>query len=225
MFCVVDLETTSGNVSNAEILSGTFLAIDSTFLVLDEYQIKCRPRKWTEEAIESTKIHGITQQMTMGLPLFSEVQDDLFKWFKKFMFKHFVCHAKRDMYGKKTTFDHAVIRLNLFPSAQYWDFVNMFNERNIISTHSLASYLDKKYNFEKKDLKTVARQLGVTLENHHDDREDAIACYEIFKIMFPQVNLTEFINWDYYKIEVLNEDASRASKRNPKKPRGIKAFA
>ena len=225
MFCVVDLETTSGNVNNAEILSGTFLAVDSTLMILDEYQIKCRPMKWNDEAIESIKIHGITQQMTVGLPLFTEVKDELFKWFKRYMFKHFVCHAKRDMYGKKTTFDHAVIRLNLFPSDQYWAFVNMFNERNIISTHSLASYLDNKYNFEKKDLKTIARQLGVKLENHHNDRDDAIACYEIFKIMFPQVNLTEFINWDYYKIEVLNDDASRVSKRNSKKPRGIKAFA
>lgn len=222
MFCIVDIETTSSNVNNAQIITATFLAVDSDLDLIAEKRIKCKPFNWNKEADEASKIHGITQDMCRNWPLFIDVLPELFDWFGIYNFKHFVCHAKRDMFGKKTTFDHAVIRLNLFPSDYYWNFVNTFNERNIISTHSLATYLNSRYNFDKKDLKSVCKTLGVTLDNHHDDKSDAIACYDIFRILYPQVNLTEFVNYDFYKLNVIDEDTDRVIKRRTKKPRGIK---
>lgn len=218
MFLVCDLETTSANVNNAQIISGTFLVVDENLNLLCEKRIKCRPWKWDEEAEQASKIHGITKKMTQDWPIFLDVLPDLFQFFSIYNLRHFVCHAKRDMFGKKTTFDHSVIRLNLFPSDFYWEFVNTFKERNIISTHSLAVYLDKRYNFYKRDLKSLCNQLGIALNNHHDDRSDAIACYEIFKILYPQVNLSDFINKDYYHMEVLNEPKTTIhgnSKRSP----------
>jgi DNA polymerase III epsilon subunit-like protein len=205
MFLVCDLETTSANVNNAQIITGTFLAVDKDFKLLAEKRIKCKPWKWDSEADQASNIHGITKDMVINWPSFFEILPDLFQWLEIYDLKHFVCHSKRDMFGKKTTFDHAVIRLNLFPSDYYWKFVNMFNERNIISTHSLALYLDNIYNFTKKDLKSISTALGIALDNHHDDRQDAIACYEILKKLFPKINLTDFINKDYYHIGVLNE--------------------
>lgn len=215
MFLVCDLETTSSNVNNAKILTGTFLAVDSNLQAVAEKRIKCRPWRWDDEAEQASRIHGITQDMTYKWPTFQEILPDLFQWFSIYEFRHFVCHAKRDMFGKKTTFDHAVIRLNLFPSDYYWQFVNTFRERNIISTHSLAMYLDNLYNFEKRDLKSVCNRLGIKLDNHHDDRADAYACYEVFRILYPQINLSDFINKDYYHLEVLNEaPKSKKSKRS-----------
>jgi DNA polymerase III epsilon subunit-like protein len=212
MFCVVDLETTSSNVNNALILTGTFLAVDKDLNLVSENRIRCKPFKWDREADEASRIHRITRDMTQSWEPLSKQLPSLFSWIKEHNFKHFVCHAKRDMFGKKTTFDHAVIRLNLFPSEFYWQFVNTFNERNILSTHSLAMYLDKHYNFEKRDLKSICKTLGVTLTDHHDDRADAIACYEIFKILYPKVDLTDFVNWDFYKINADDSLIKRKTK-------------
>jgi DNA polymerase III epsilon subunit-like protein len=224
MFCVVDLETTSNNVTNAQIITGTFLAVDEKLNLIAEKRIQCKPWRWDDDAVQASRIHGITKEMTDKWQSFNSILPSLFDWFGMYNFRHFVCHAKRDMYGKKTTYDHAVIRLNLFPSDYYWKFVNTFNERNIISTHSLASYLDSSYNFPKKDLKSIATTLGIKLDNHHDDRADAIACYEIFKTLYPKVSMSDFVNWDFYKLEVSNEDNSRTSVRHSKRSGELKAF-
>lgn len=222
MYCVVDLETTSSNVNNAQIITGTFLAVDKDLNLIAEKRIKCKPFRWDSEADEASRIHGTTKEMTNSWEsLFSQLPR-LFDWFGLYNFKHFVCHAKRDMFGKKTTFDHAVIRLNLFPSDYYWGFVNTFNERNIISTHSLVTYLGSRYNFDKKNLKSVCETLGVKLDNHHDDRADAIACYELIKKLLPMTTREALTTFER---GVEDEDGQRVSKRNRYESSGLQSFA
>lgn len=217
MFCVVDLETTGTNPSTSAILTGTFLILNESLTIVANKRIQCRPWKWTDEADQASYVHGITKEMTEDWPLFSDIAHDLIRFFLDHQCRYFVCHAKRDAFGKMVTFDHAFLKMALFPTDLYWDFLQIFPEKKIISTHSLASYFQSDYDFEKKDLKSVARSLGVTLTNHHDDRDDAFACYEIFKKLYPRIDLNEFLDQDFYKLGGNNEDAEKTGRRNPKK--------
>lgn len=219
MYLVCDLECTSPQPLVAQILSGTFIAVDKDLGPISEFNVRCRPFRWDKDAEDSSKIHGITREMVEGLPLFHEELDRLFSWLSIYPFKHFVCHARRDMFGKRTTYDHAVLRTSIFPSDKYWVFTAMFREIDIISTHSLAMYLDKMFNFDKKDLKSVCHTLGIELKNHHSDRDDAYACLEILKRLLPMVEMREFLDWDNYRLEVLNERSERLGKKYSKPPR------
>ena len=218
MFCVVDLETTGTNPSSSSILTGTFIAVNSALTIVSMYKIKCRPWKWTEEAEQAAHIHGITKEMTETWPTFHDQVPDLMRFFKDHELKYFVCHAKRDAFGKMVTFDHAMLKMALFPTDEYWFFLQRFPESKIISTHSLAKYFQADYDFQKRDLKSVAQSLGVALTKHHDDEADAMACYGIFKKLYPRVNLDEFLDQDFYKLGGKDDDTKKTSRGNTKKP-------
>jgi DNA polymerase III epsilon subunit-like protein len=198
-------------------LTGTFLAVNEALEVVGEHQLRCRPSRWDKDAEEAYYIHRISRDQAYQFPPFWDSMKGLFSWFKKYEMKYFVCHSKRDMFGKMTTFDHSVIRMNLFPSDAYHVFVNQFRERNIISTHSLAKFTGLQA--ERLDLKSICKHLGIELTNHHDARHDAYACYYVFKRLINNVDLSEFINWDYYKIrEVQNGKSKRTKPKNSKEP-------
>jgi DNA polymerase III epsilon subunit-like protein len=221
MFMICDLETTGRNPLSAEVLTGSFLAVNEAMQIVDEMHIMCKPEVWGAEAEAASNIHGITQEMVKDCPSFNQVKTELLHWFGYFPFKHFVCHAKQIGFGKKVTFDHAVLRLNLFPSEDYYTFGKIFRESEIISTHSLALHHESKYNFEKRDLKTVCRTLGVELGNHHDAKSDALACYEIFKILYPQTDLGQFFGGNYDDTDADNQPPKRKSNKSRKPKRSF----
>lgn len=212
-----DLETTGVNVFDAEIVTGYFLSVNPvTFEIISEFELKCNPFKWSYEAQE---VHGITREEAATYKPFREVYSNLINWLVCQDSQEFWCHAKVKMYGKLTFFDHAVLRLRMMEMGDHPYFE--IEKLKPYSTHSLASVLAADYGFEKFSLDYLCQRLGITLK-HHDAKSDTLACYEIIKKLLPMTSREALLN---YEREIKDEDDSRTSKRNSKKPRGIQGFA
>jgi DNA polymerase III epsilon subunit-like protein len=216
MMIIGDLETTGVNVFDAEIVTGYFLSVNpDTFEILGQFELKCNPFKWSYEAQE---IHGITREEAATFRKFSEVYENLINWLITQRASEFWCHAKVKMYGKLTFFDHAVLRLRMMEMGDFPYFE--IEKLKPYSTHSLASVLASDYGFEKFSLDYLCSRLGITLK-HHDAKSDTLACYEIIKKLLPMTNREALLN---YEREIKDEDSTRTSKRNSRKPRGVQGF-
>jgi DNA polymerase III epsilon subunit-like protein len=191
---VFDLETTNRNPMRAEILTGHFIMLDEKLSIIDELGIECRPELWNDEAEQAFEIHGISKYMSATFPNKQESFDKLMRWIMRFDEVYSVCHANRRVGGFKT-YDYTVLSLALFDTDHYFDFTRTCRSLNIISTHSLAKYL--KINCEL-NLKSLAQYLGVELDNHHNAKSDCVATYNIFKHLYPRVNLGQFLDKENY---------------------------
>lgn len=223
-YLIVDLEATGPNPSSAEILTGSFLYCDEELNIQDVYELEVRPRVWDKEAEEAVAIHGITHAQAMRFTPFPQAITDLSSWLDTLAPAHFVAHANRKIFGKFTTYDYALLNTSLFDLNFQWSLYRAAPVRYLISTHSLAKYLSLPC---EHNLKAIAQHLGVEAFKHHDAKDDAIACYEILKVLLPRVSLEDFFNWEYGIKEVENESRrealpstarKRASKNSGKLP-------
>lgn len=208
---VCDLETTSLNVFEAEIVTGYFAILDESFNVLDTLSIQCNPWKWSDEA---EKIHGITKRQASNFRKFSEVYESIVNFINRTKATEFWCHSNSVMYGKIVPYDYAVLRLNMLNMGDnaYW----AINALRPYSTHSLGKVLSDRFTFEGYSLDNICRSLGIKL-NHHNAESDCLATVEIIKKLLPLTSRDEL-----YKFERgINEDASGSRKRNLKKSKSI----
>jgi len=206
---IVDLETTSLNVFEAEILTGHFIHVDENFNIISEREIKCCPFKWSYEA---EAVHGITQKQASKYRKFGEVYEDLINWIALSGAKEFWCHTNSKMYGKLVPYDYAIMRINMLNMGDYP--YHMINKLKPYSTHSLAKVLQGRFTFEGFSLDNICKQLGIKL-NHHDAKSDAHACLEIIKQLLPLTSREELYNYE----RGINEDTNRPGRRNSKQPK------
>ena len=173
--CFVDLETTSRNVFDAEIIEGHFIATNQELEIISEYEMKCNPRKWSHEA---QAIHGITQDQAAKYRPFNEVYDGLINWLEAHQIDEMWCHSNAVMYGKLTFYDYAVLRLNMMNMGDAPYFV--MNRIKPYSTHSLCKTHNGVYMFKGFSLDLICQTLKIEL-HHHNAKSDAYACYQIVK--------------------------------------------
>lgn len=202
---VLDLETTGTNVFDAEIITGHFLSVDKSFNIIQEFELKCRPSRWSYEA---EKIHGIRKEDAEKWPKFSEVYQNLLDFLEAHQITEAWMHTNAKMFGKLTYYDHAVLRLRMGDMGDSPYFA--IEKIRPYSTHSLAKVLQNHFNFEGFSLDLICKQLGIELK-HHDAKSDTLACLEIIKQLLPMTTLEAIYN---YEREVSNEEPKpKKSKR------------
>lgn len=209
MILVVDIETTSLNVFEAEIITGFFVHLDDSFNVVDTLSIQCQPLKWSDEA---EKVHGITKRQASKYKEFREVYCEIESFIRRSGAGEFWCHSNSVMYGKITPYDYAVLRLQMLNMGDnpYW----AVNGLKPYSTHSLAKVLSDRFTFEGFSLDNVCKTLGIKLK-HHNAESDCLATVEIIKKLLPMTTREELYNYE----RGINENAPRTRQRNPRKSR------
>lgn len=216
MFLVCDLETTSAKPGSAQILTGHFIVLDESLREVDEYGIQVRPYSWDRDADEASKIHKISRETAMSFPhTWDRVGPKLFSWLKKYR-GHFVCHSNRTIFRKQdngrslASFDYAVLKTHLLDLNLYHEFVRLFPESKILSTHSIANFVADQFPFDGNlDLKNIATVLRLGSFDHHDAKADAVICSLVLKQLLPLINLERFLNWENFKISEVHNDSSR----------------
>lgn len=200
---VCDLETTSVNVFEAEIITGYFCLLDDCLNIVDTKEIRCNPWKWSEEA---EKIHRISKKEASTYKKFTEVYRDLVNWIELSGTREIWCHSNSKMYGKIVPYDYAVLRMNMLNMGDhpYW----VMNGLKPFSSHSLAK-AQNRFTFEGYSLDNICKQLGIRL-THHDAESDCRATVEIIKRLLPHTNKEEIHNYE----RGINENAQPTRKRN-----------
>lgn len=208
---VVDFETTSLNVFEAEIITGFFAFLDDSLNIVDTLSIQCQPFKWSGEA---EKIHRISKREASSYKKFSEVYQEIVNFIYRTGATEFWCHSNSVMYGKITPYDYAVLRLQMLTmgDSPYW----AVNQLKPYSTHSLAKVLSDRFTFPGFSLDNVCKTLGIKL-NHHNAESDCLATVQIIKKLLPMTNREELYNFE----RGINENATATRRRNPKQSRKI----
>lgn len=210
-FLVCDLETTNKNPMMAEIITGHFLYLDDSLNIVDQYEFKTKPQLWDKSAEETSQIHGITYHDCQSFPHSHTAYPPLIDWLNSLKQSHFVCHAKRRIFGKFSSYDYTVLNLMMLDHGWLFEFGAKFRRHNIISTHSLASYLKAPAPY---GLKALAETYKLPAFEHHDAKADCLTCYELLKKMLPQIDLNEFLEFENNKTG--SKDASSNGKTKNK---------
>jgi len=209
-FLVCDLETTNREAIRSEIISGHFMYLDHGLNIVDQYEFKSRPELWDNEAEQASKIHLISYDDAMQFPDKEQAYNDLCQWLSTLNAGHFVAHGNRKIFGKFSTYDYSALIVGLFDANYYFEFIAKFRPKDIISTHSLAKYLNLP---SKYDLKSLAEYFKLGEFDHHDAKSDCLICYELLKRMLPEVDLVDFFESEYY---------TKERSENDKKPKRVK---
>jgi DNA polymerase III epsilon subunit-like protein len=217
-YLVVDLETTDRVSLNAQLITGYFLLVDKNLKIIKEYELKARPMIWDKQAEDSVAIHGIGYDQCKSFPIHGQAMQDLYKWFVTLPTCHFVAHANRTIFGKFSTYDYAVLTSNLFYYSYQFMLYSRCPTKSIISTHSLAKYLNLSCNY---DLKSLSSYLGLNAFTHHDAKADTLVCYEIFKRLIKEVDIEDFLNKENFNLGVQNETAKKARSTRPSQVKGL----
>jgi DNA polymerase III epsilon subunit-like protein len=204
-----DLETTSLNVFEAEIITGYFCLLDEDLNVVSTKEIRCNPWKWSDEA---AAVHGIGKRGASKYKRFTEVFRDLTSWIELSGAREFWCHTNSVMYGKLAPYDYAVLRINMLNMGDhpYWGI----NKLRPYSTHTLAKVLQGRFDFPGFSLDNICKELGIRL-THHNAESDCRATVEIIKRLLPMTNREELYNYE----RGINENTEGSRKRNSRKPK------
>lgn len=193
---VCDLETDSPNPANAEILE-IYLGEYRNGLIVNELELRVRPRRWNPESEKAVKIHGITMSEAMNGLDWKRSMKKIYDFLPEDPC-YFLCHANRRA-GTRGCFDYQVLttHFNQLNSDIYFFFLKVLPPDKVISTHSLVkSFLQ----LEANDLKTACNHFGIEISKHHAAKSDAIACLEIFKKFESKVDMKKFAEHDFYDV-------------------------
>ena len=193
---VCDIETDSANPANAEILE-IYLGEYRNGLIVNELELRVRPRRWNPKSEESVKIHKITMTEAMNGLDWKRSMKKIYDFLPEESC-YFLCHANRRA-GIRGCFDYQVLtaHFNQLNSDIYFYFLKILPPEKIISTHSLVKHF---LQLEKNDLKNACNHFGIMISNHHAAKSDAIACLEIFKHFEKKIDIAKFVENDFHDI-------------------------
>jgi DNA polymerase III alpha subunit (gram-positive type) len=210
MYLIADLETTSIRASSAEILTADFIHLDENLNEVDKVSFKIRPRYWSKDADEASKIHGITREQAFSFDPYTVVIRAMFDYLLKFKSAHMVAHVNR-MFN--SSYDQTILRMHSLDNNLYFDFAQAFPERKYISTHSLAKFKEVP---SKYDLASLCNYFNIKQNKHHSSEDDVRVTAQLFKILMNDTNLEEFYKFE--NKENTNESSNEV-KRKPVKKR------
>jgi len=208
VICITDLETTSLNVYNAEIIEGHLIVVNDKLEVVSTFDIKCNPSAWS---VDAESIHGISRQKAATYKKFSESYQDLINWLDAYSVSEMWMHTNPNSYGKEVFYDYAVLRLQLSYQSDpaYW----ALNAIKPYSTHTLSKLFKDSFNFDGLGLASICKVLDIKLD-HHNCVSDANACLEIMRKLLHKTS-REDIN----KLLRGQYDTNTTSVSNPVKTR------
>lgn len=194
---VCDIETDSVRASDAEMIE-IYMAIYSNKEITKEISLRIKPRRWTDKSEEAVKIHKITKSEAMKGLDWNKSMELIFDFLPEEP-HYFLCHANRRA-GVRGCYDYQVLstHFNQLHSDIYFYFLKILPPDKVISTHSLVSQF---LSLEGNDLKSACKHFGITLDNHHTAKADAIACLNIFKEFEDKIDLERFVESDFYDTE------------------------
>jgi DNA polymerase III epsilon subunit-like protein len=209
MICIVDLETTSLNPFDAEIIEGHFICVDHGMNVKSTYDLKCRPIKWSNEA---EAIHGISQETANTYKRFSASFKELTNWIEDNSIEELWMHTNPASYGKEVFYDYAVLRvlLSYHSDESYW----VINKIKPYSTHTLCKIFKDSYNFENLRLDSICKVLDIKLD-HHNCVSDANACLEIMRKLIHTTDrntIRKILRSEYDTERIGDDDPARPTK-------------
>ena len=177
---IFDLETTSENPVQAEILTGYFHTIifdlkEQTYEFVDEFSVRAKPDKYLFEAFG---IHGITKDEAANFPAKRDALREICKFAKKHSDGFFLCHAASGFYGHDGYYDWLVIMnqlMQLSNEAYLWAQINL--RVRVISTHTIAKKLLKQ---RSNGLKELSIQFNLGHFEHHNEVKDVMQTLKLF---------------------------------------------
>jgi DNA polymerase III subunit alpha, Gram-positive type len=189
-FVVVDIESTSKFPLNAEMLTADFIVLNSDLAAVDQASFKFRPRIWNKDAEEAVTIHGITREMAYKFNPYHEEIRRLFNWLLQYR-GYLVAHNNRQF---NSSYDQCILRSHALDNGFYFELGQNFRERDYISTHSLAKFLN--VGAENYRLDTLCKFFNIRQEAHHNSFDDAKVTVQLFRKLFPQVNINDFFAYE-----------------------------
>jgi DNA polymerase-3 subunit epsilon len=163
-FTVFDLETTGLDPKIAEIISIGAVRIINGRLLHDEiFDQLIDPKQ--RIPVESTRVHGITQEMVQNQPTIGKVLPD---------FKEFV--EDTILVAHNAAFDMKMLEMK--EPATGIRFINPVLDTLLLSTVIHPSQ-------KKHEIETIARRLGIRMVGRHTALGDAITTGEIFIKFIP----------------------------------------
>lgn len=195
MRCYFDIETTSKDPYNAEIITGFFLCEDGSF-----FDMKAQVDNWSYEAV---LIHNITQAEMLSHPTKQKAFDDLLDFVQSNNISEFVCYANQQTVHGFMTYDLAVIKMQMFLLyGTHTLFYKYFNDKPI-SVHAMAKEMARQGYFTPlkgesgRDSFTqvnVYKALFRSDYNSHRAYDDVIALKRIYdELCFLKTNVSNNI--------------------------------
>lgn len=194
-FLVVDCETSGTRITDVEILTLHAVLLDDKLTFIKEEGFKFKPTTWKSHYDEAFEIHKISKITAMGFPDKEKELNRFVKWIPEKSI--LVCHSNKQNIDGFYAFDSAML---------VWEFLccdilGLYREKIsefVLSTHEAAQVLNRQgvINIPSaiKDgnkrasvdlsLKGLCKYFGIELNNHHDAKEDAWACYNILKKIY-----------------------------------------
>lgn len=169
MFAIVDIETTGGTPQQSGITEIAVIVTDG-YEIIEEYSTLINPQKNIHPYV--SKLTGITNDMVANAPVFEEVADKLYKITDN---RIFVAH--------NVAFDYGILR-NMF-----YDIGKTFN-RNLLCTVKLGRKVFP--GLHSYALSALAKDLNLTLEKGHRAYADTYATYELFKLIYSELQQKTF---------------------------------
>jgi DNA polymerase III alpha subunit (gram-positive type) len=176
-----DLETTGLIPMMNDWITGSFSVLNPrTLQVIREIDLESRPETWREEAVA---IHGIPRSRAMSFPDRKETLQKLIEFLPPPGSFLFLCHARPEVEGRFFHYDFAMLKSDFFFQLSIFEFRKFFNDRDVISTYTIAKEMIKD-GLLPKDLKKGLSSLSAFFEitiKHHDAQSDRKAMEEILR--------------------------------------------
>ena len=204
-YVVFDLETSSKFPLNAEILTADFIVLDESLNQVDAASFAIRPRIWNKDAEEAVAIHGITREQAYKFNPYHDEIRRLFKWLLQYR-GHLVAHNNRQF---NSSYDQCILRSHALDNGFYFELGQNFRERDYISTHSLAKFLNVPVDDYR--LPTLCKYFRINQLAHHSSQDDARVTVELFKKLIVQVDINKFFGHE--RREHDTTDSKRPEKR------------
>lgn len=159
-YVFLDIETSSLDTEECEILEIAFMITDQNFEIKECYQTLIRPENHLPFRI--TELTGIKQSMLNESPEFFEIADEI--------------HRKingKTIIGHNISFDQKVLK-------RYFSKLDLSYESEEICTLELAQKYYPK--LPSHGLDNLCRYFHIPLKEHHRAMSDAKASFELFKV-------------------------------------------
>lgn len=197
-FVAIDFETANRSLNSA--CSIALVAVKDN-IICDKYYSLIKPPVMKFDPI-NIKIHGITPDQVQDAPNFSEVWDEIKKYF----------NINNIIIAHNASFDMSVLKLSLL---EYEISIPYFYYLCSIQFSNMACY-DNVGN----SLKDKAAHFGIPIENHHNALCDALTCAKIVLKSIEYKNEDSFKSYCYAhsdikikRIHDLNSQKSIGKKR------------
>lgn len=171
-----DLETTGTSAAGSDWITGSFAVLDYQSLqIIRELELKSRPRFWSDEA---AAVHGISLKDAIKFPDRKDALAKLIEFLPPYRSFDFLCHARAQNESGYFHFDFAFLKYDFFDQLSIFEFRKYFNDRDVISTHTMAKELQARKVIPdevSKGLSGLCAYFKIYL-NHHDAKSDRRAC-------------------------------------------------